>query len=139
MAIAGKDTYWAHATHGSPSSNTNYTTKTRSLNITLDGEEVDATVFGDAYREYEQSFKSAEITVQYKYDSTIWTVLTDLYDNGTSITWEAGPVGTTNGSPKLSGSQVLRSLGLPYNVGELQVMDATFRVTGAVTFGTYSS
>lgn len=137
MAIAGSATTWKHATHGSPAALTDYTTKTRSVTLTNDGEEVDATVFGDSFREYEQSFKSAEITVQYKYDATIWQVIADLYTNGTSVIWELGPVGTTGGNPQIEGSMVCRTFTQPFPVGELQVLDVTFRVTGAVTFGAF--
>ncbi len=137
MPIAGSATTWKHATNGSPAALTDYTTKTRSVTLNNDGEEVDATTFGDSFREYEQSFKNAEIVVQYKYDATIWQVIADLYTNGTSIIWELGPVGITVGNPQIEGSMICRTFSQPFAVGELQVLDVTFRVTGAVTFGTF--
>ena len=138
MPISGKETVWKHATHGAPSSNTDYTAKTMSVTPTYDGEEVDATCFGDAFREYEQTFKSHSYTVRYKYDATIWQVLADLWSNGTSVTFELGPVGSGSTSPKITGSLICTSFTEPFNVGELQVMEATFRGTGAPTFGAYS-
>lgn len=137
MAISGKDTVWKHATNGAPSTNTDYTSKTRNVSLNCDGEEVDATVFGDGFRDYEQSFKNATITGTYKYDATIWQVVADLYSNGTSITWELGPVGSSASSPKITGSMICKSFTQPFNVGELQMVNVNFRVTGAVTFTTY--
>lgn len=137
MAIAGASTVWAHATHGSPSSNTDYSSKTQELSINFDGEEVDATTFGDSFREYEQSFKNAEIEVTYKWDSTIHTVITDLWKNGTSVTFSLSPIGTTGGNPRVTGSLICRSINMPFSVGELQTIEATFRVTGTPTFDTH--
>lgn len=138
MALGGKNTYWAHATHGSPSSNNSYVSSTRSLSVAFDGEEVDATVFGDAYRDYEQSFKNATINVTYKYSTAMWQVIADLYANGTSITFELGPDGTTSTYPKITGSMVLINFNQGFDVGSLEEIPVTFRVTGAPTFTTYS-
>jgi hypothetical protein len=138
MAIGGAATTWKHATHGSPSSNTDYTAKTMSVNPTFDGEEVDATTFGDSFRESEQTFKSFAFTVRYKYDSTIWAVIGDLWTNGTSITFELGPVGVTPPNPKITGSMYCQSFSEPFNVGELQVMEVSFKGTGAPSFGAFS-
>lgn len=137
MAIAGASTVWAHATHGSPSSNNDYSAKTQELSISFDGEEVDATVFGSSFRAYEQSFKNAEIEVTYKWDAAINTVITDLWKNGTSVTFSLSPIGTTGGNPRVTGSMICRTIELPFSVGELQQINATFRVTGTPTFDTH--
>lgn len=138
MSIGGKDTVWLHASHGSPSSNVSYTAKTMSVVPNFNGEEVDATTFGDAFRESEQTFKSFGFAVRYKYDATIWQIVADLWTNGTSITFELGPVGVTAPNPKITGSMYLQTFSEPFNVGELQVLDVTFKGTGAPTFGAYS-
>lgn len=138
MAIGGKDTTWKHATHGSPASNNDYTAKTMSVNPTYNGESVDATTFGDAFREKEQTFKNFGFTVQYKYDATIWLVIADLWSNGTEITFELGPVGTASLSPKVTGSMFCQSFSEPFSVGTLQVIDVTFEGTGAPAFGAFS-
>lgn len=137
MAIAGSTTIWSHASHGSPSSNVAYTTKTMSVTPTFDGEEVDATTFGDAFREYEQTFKSHSYSVRYKYDATIWQIIVDLWSNGTEVTFELGPVGSTSTNPKITGSMICTSFSEPFEVGSLQVMEVSFRGTGAPTFTTY--
>lgn len=136
MAIGGQNTDWRHATHGSPSSLTDYTAKTMSVTLALDGEEVDATTFGNLYRDFERSFISGTFEVQYKYDTTIWTVLSDIFTNGTSVDFQYSPDGATNPKPKVSGAMVCTNLQSPAQVGDLLVLSATFRINGAATFGT---
>jgi hypothetical protein len=135
MAIAGAATVWAHASYGAPSTNVDYSAKTQELSLSFDGEEVDATTFNAAaFRAYEQSFKEGEIEVTYKWDAAINTVITDLWKNGTSVTFSLSPIGTTGGNPRITGSMICRTIELPFSVGELQQINATFRVTGTPTF-----
>jgi hypothetical protein len=139
MSIAGAATVWAHATHGSPASNNDYSAKTMELSINFDGEEVDATCFNAAsFRAFEQSFKSAEIEVTYKYDAAIGLVISDLYKNGTSVTFSLSPLGTSSTSPRIQASMICRTMELPFSVGELQQINATFRVTGEPDFTAHS-
>ncbi len=137
MSIAGKDTTFKHGTNGAVGALTDFTTKTRSLNTSFEAEEVDATVFGDGYRQFEQSFKNATITAQYKHDTTVFGQLTAIYNGADTVIWEIGPIGTTATNPQIEGSMVMTSLSLPYPVGDLMVIDVTWRVTGAVVFGTF--
>jgi RNA 3'-terminal phosphate cyclase len=138
MAIAGAATVWAHASHGAASTNVDYSNKTQELSISFDGEEVDATCFNAAaFRAYEQSFKNGEIEVTYKYDAAIGTVITDLWKNGTSVTFSLSPLGTAGSSPRVTGSMICRTISLPFSVGELQQIEATFRITGTPTFDTH--
>jgi hypothetical protein len=138
MSIAGAATVWAHATHGAASSNNDYSAKTMELSISFDGEEVDATCFNAAaFRAYEASFKEGEIEATYKYDAAIGTVITDLWKNGTSVTFSLSPLGTAGSSPRITGSMICRTIELPFSVGELQQINATFRVTGTPTFDTH--
>jgi hypothetical protein len=136
--IGGKDTTWKHATHGSPSSDNDYTGKTMSVEPTYDGETVDATVFGDTFREKVATFKEHAYKVRYLFDAAMWTVITDLWKNGTAVTFELGPIGTTAGNPKSTGTMVCRSFTQPFNVGEVQVMDVEFEGSGAVVFDVFS-
>ena len=139
MAIAGASTVWSHASHGAASTNVDYSDKTQELSINFDGEEVDATCFNAAaFSAYEQSFKSGEIEVTYKYDSTIGPIITDLWKNGTSVTFSLSPVGTGSTSPRIQGSMICRTMNLPFSVGELQTIEATFRITGTPDFTAHS-
>jgi hypothetical protein len=138
MAIAGAATVWSHASSGAASTNVDYSAKTQELSLSFDGEEVDATCFNAAaFRAYEQSFKNGEIEVTYKWDAAINTVITDLWKNGTSVTFSLSPIGTTAGNPRVTGSMICRTIELPFSVGELQQINATFRVTGTPTFDTH--
>ena len=138
MAIAGAATVWSHASHGAASTNVDYSAKTQELSLNLDGEEVDATCFNAAaFRAYEQSFKNGEIEVTYKWDAAINTVITDLWKNGTSVTFSLSPIGTSSTNPRITGSMICRTIELPFSVGELQQINATFRITGTPTFDTH--
>jgi hypothetical protein len=138
--IGGKNTTWKHGTNGALTTNTDFSAKTRSLSPSFDAEEVDATVFGDAYREFEQSFKNASISATYKYDTTVFGQIAAIYANGDEVTFEIGPDGTTTGKPKITGSMVIGAGGfsLPLNVGDLEEITVNWRVSGAVTFTTFS-
>jgi hypothetical protein len=139
MSIAGAATVWAHATHGSAASNNDYSAKTMELSISFDGEEVDATCFNAAaFRAFEASFKEGEIEATYKYDAAIGLVITDLWKNGTSVTFSLSPLGTGSTSPRIQGSMICRTMNLPFSVGELQTIEATFRITGTPDFTAHS-
>lgn len=137
MAIGGQNTAWKHATHGAPTSLTDYSTKTRNVTMSLEGEEVDATVFGNLFRDYERSFINGSFEAEYKYDTTIFGVLGDLFTNGTSVDFEYSPNGTTATNPKVTGAMICTSVSSPAAVGDLLVVSATFRINGTVTFGTH--
>ena len=135
--IGGQNTTWKHGTNGAVSSNTNFTTSTMSLSANFGADEADATVFGDAYREYEQTFKNATISATYYYSVTVWNQLAAIYNGSDSVTFEIGPNGTTSGYAKITGSFVITSLGMPLQVGDVIKFDVTCRVNGAVTFTTF--
>jgi hypothetical protein len=138
MAIAGSATVWQHSSHGATSTLVDYSAKTQELSLSFDGEEVDATCFNAAaFRAYEQSFKNGELEVTYKWDAAINTVITDLWKNGTSVTFSLSPIGTTGGNPRVTGSFICRAISLPFSVGELQTIEATFRITGTPVFDTH--
>jgi hypothetical protein len=137
MAIGGQNTTWKHGTNGAVSSNTDFSAKTRSINPSFSAEEVDSTTFGDAYREFEQSFKNATISAQYKYDTTIFGQMSAIYNAGDTVTFEIGPDGTTAGKPKITGSMVMTTFNVPIGIGDLEILDCSWRVSGAVTFTTF--
>ena len=137
MAVGGKDTTWKHGTNGAISTNTNFTTSTMSISTSFNAEEADATTFGDAYRDYEQTFKNATINVTYYYSATVFNQLAAIYNNGDSVTFELGPTGTTAGNQKTTGSMVITSLGSNIAVGDVEKFEVTFRVNGAVVFTTF--
>jgi hypothetical protein len=138
MSIGGALTVWKHASNGAPSTNVDYSSSTRSVSPSFDLETVDSTTFGDSYKDFESSFKNATIEAVYKYSTAMWTVITDLYNGGATITFEYGPDGTTTGKPKVTGSMFITKFSPPTTVGALIEMTASFQVTGAVVWSTYS-
>ena len=134
MAIGSVTADWEHASQAAATTNVEYTSKVRSLDLSFEREMVEATNFADASHEYEAGLKDAEISVVYAWDSTIDDILRDIYDNGTAVTWEYSPNGATAAEPRVTGSAHISSLGIPEGIGELQTISATFKVTGAVTF-----
>jgi hypothetical protein len=138
MSVGGKDSTWKHGTHGATSSNTDFTTKTMSLTPSFDAEEADATVFGDGFRSYEATFENATIGTVYKYDTTVFGQLADIYSNRDSVTFEIGPTGTTSTNVKITGSMVMTKFDTSLGVGEVIKITVNWRVTGAVTFTTFS-
>ena len=137
MAVGGATSAWKHGTNGAVSSNTDFTAKTRSVNASFDAEQVESTVFGDTYRDYEQSFKNATIESTYKYDATIFGQMAAIYNGGDTVTFELSPAGTSSGNVKITGSMFMTKLGQPVEVGNLLEMPCSWQVTGAVTFGTH--
>lgn len=134
MAIGGALTNWQHGTNGAVGALTDFTAKTMAVNPSFDAEEVDATTFGDAYRDFEQSFKNAGIEATYKYDVTVWNQLAAIYNGGDTVIFQLGPTGTTATHAKITGSMVITKLGFPIAVGDLEKIEVSFRVTGAVVF-----
>lgn len=138
MALGGKNSDWQHGTNAAPTVLTDFTGKTMSVTLNAEAETVESTVFGDAYRDYEQSFKNATLDVQYKYDATIYGQLADLYNNGTIVDFRLSPDGTGSTKPKIEGDAFITSFGTPVEVGNLLVLDVSFQVSGALSFGTHS-
>ena len=140
MPIAGQvsGTNFQHGTHGATSTLTDVTTKMRGVNMSLDGEEVDATVFGDGFRSYEQSFKNGTIEATYKYDTTVWGQLTAIYNGSDSVDFQFGPTGIATGAAKITGAMIITKIGAPAQVGNLLEIPVSFRITGAVTFDTFA-
>ena len=138
MAIGGQNTAWKHGTHGALTTNTDFSAYMRSISFQTDQETVDATTFGDLNKDFELSFKNATLEAEYKYDTTRWGNITDIYSNSETVTFEYSPDGTTTGKPKVTGSAFITNFSSPVAIGELLVFSVTFQVTGAVTFGTHS-
>ena len=144
MSIGGKLTAWKHGSHGAPTTLVDYSNVTKSVDPPLSSEEVEQTTFGTGFRDYEASFKSGEINVTYKYTDAIWTVLSTIFNNQTTVDFQYSPDGTASTKPKIeglaasgSGGMVLLELSPPTSVGEAMEISARFRMTGQITFGAH--
>lgn len=138
MAVGGKDTNWQHGTHGATSSLTDYTSSTMSVNPSFNAEEADATTFGNAYRDYEQTFKNSTIEVTYKYSTTVFGQLFAIWDGGDSVDFQLGPTGITTGNAKITGAMVITKIDPPVTVGDIIKFNVSFRVNGTVTYATFA-
>lgn len=138
MAVGGQNSDWRHGTNGAASVLTDFTAKTMSVSLSAEAEQVESTTFGDSYRDYEQSFKNATIDVQYKYDATLFGQLSAIYNAGDIVDFRLSPSGTTAPSVKIEGKAFITSFGTPVEIGNLLVLDVSFQVSGAVTFGAYT-
>jgi hypothetical protein len=137
MAIGGQNSLWKHSSHSAPTSNVDYSASTRNVTLSMDGEEVDATTFGNLFRDYERSFVSGTFEAEYKFGTAMWVVVADIFTNGTSVDFEYSPNGSTGGYPKITGAMVCTNLNSPASVGELLVFTATFRINGTITATTH--
>lgn len=142
MSIGGKLTDFKHGSNAAATTLVSYKSSIKSIDFPMTAEEVEQTVFGSGFREYEASFKSAEISVVYKYTDAMWTVLKDLWSNQTTVDFAYSPDGTAGGKPKVEGlaasggGMVLLDLSTSPAVGEALDVNARFRSTGVLTFGT---
>ena len=137
MPIGGKNSKFKHGTDAVPGTVTDFSGKIIDFNLDQDAETVDATVWNDGFRQWEQSFKNAEITVQYKYDKTVYGQLGALMSNGTEIDWEFSPDGVATDDAKVEGVMFMVKRGSPVTLGDLLVVDCDYQVTGAVTDGVH--
>lgn len=141
MAIGGKLTSFRHGSNGAPTTLVDYSSSIKSIDFPLTSEEVEQTVFGSGFREYEASFKSGETTITYKYTDAIWVVLKDIWTNQTTVDWQFSPDGTASGKPKMeglaasSGGMVLLDFSINPSVGEALDIEARYRLTGVITPG----
>lgn len=136
MSIGGRLTDFRHGLQPTPTALTDFTAKTKSLSFPFESEEVEQTVFGSGFREYEASFKSGTIDATYKYDATVWAQLAAIFSNQTTVDFQIAPDGATTGKPKINGSMVLLNLSAPASVGEALDIETSWRMTGTFTFGT---
>jgi len=138
MALGGKNSNWQHGTNGAVTSLTDFTTKTMSVTLNAEAETVESTTFGDTYRDFEQSFKNSTIDAQYKYDATLYGQLSAMYNAGDTVNFQLSPDGTGSTNPKITGAAFITSFGTPVEIGNLLVIDVSFQVSGALTFGTHT-
>lgn len=138
MAVSGRNSKWSHGTASAPAVLTDFTDKMRRVGISTTIDEVDATVFGDGYRSFEQSFKSGTFTAVYKYDAETLATLAALANAGTEVDFEYAPNGDAAGLPSVTGSMVMTGFNMDTGIGELLEISCTYRTNGAITYGTFA-
>lgn len=106
--------------------------ETLSIDFGPGAEVHDTTTIGDSWREFTAGLKDgAEITHRVFYEDTATTGTWVVYNGriGVAGTFKLGTATRT-----ASMETIVTKLGMPVNVGEMVMLEATHRVTGAVTF-----
>lgn len=149
MATVGFNGDLQFGTSGSPTVLTDYSSSVKSVKLSRNGETFDVTTFGNAAKKWVKGLTDAQLDVEFFYSAAMFTALQNLlgYTSG-GISFQYGPEGTTSGNVKISQTGTLNSstgVGLVLekvddntDVGAVKMLSATFRVSGAMTFGTYA-
>jgi len=136
-------------TSGSPTSLTDYTASVKDVSFSRNGDIIDVTTFGNAARKWIKGLTDADMTVEFFYSGSLYAALQNLltYTAG-GVSFQYGPDGTTSGNPKVTQTGSLNSstgIGLllesvddSTSIGEVKMLSATFKISGAITFGTYA-
>lgn len=118
------------------------TAKAREVDLTLDQAMHDITVFGMSSHAKTVGLKDGKFTVTFVSDNTIMDHLTGIYaaqtpGASTTFSFVIGPRGSTSGYEKFSGECIMPSLPVSAKVDDIETLQVTFEVTGAVTVGTF--
>lgn len=102
----------------------------------------DTTVFGAVAHAKVPGLKDCKFTVTFMNDPTLQTHLINLYvaqTPGVVTTWSfiIGPQGTTSGFRKITGECLLSGFPIDVKVDDIEKIQASFEVTGSLTFTTY--
>lgn len=110
-----------------------------SVSFPREVETLETTSFGSTNRSYVVGFQDATISIEGSFDATVDGYLAGVVGTETSLSFEYGPEGSTNGFVKLTGECFLTSYEVSGGVGDIVSFSAEFQVTGAITRGTYSA
>jgi hypothetical protein len=102
----------------------------------------ETTTMGSEFKTYVSGQSDGTMSVSGKYDSTAATgpdaVLQGLIGLETTSTFEYGPDGGTTGKVKYTGECFLTGYSVSSPVGDVVTFTADFRISGAVTRGTFT-
>jgi hypothetical protein len=79
-----------------------------------------------------------EFGMEFMWDTTLDAHLNGLIGYTTAVSFQYGPDGSASGKPKYTGSLFLTNLSNPATVGDVKVVSATFKPTGAITRSTFA-
>lgn len=135
MAIAfGKSASISIATH-------DFSPYVTSVTFEQDQDVLDATTYGNTAHVYGASLTSGKFTIQGLWDTTATVgsqaVLQALIGDSDGAAFIWGPIGTTTGNVKYSGTIIAESYTESAPVADLVTFSFTGRTSGAVTVGTF--
>jgi hypothetical protein len=135
-------------TSGTPTVLVDYTASVKSVKFTRNGETLDVTTFANNAKKYVKGLTDASLDIEFFASTAMITALQNLlgYTEG-GASWQFGPEGTTAGQYKITQTGTLNtstgvgliceSVDTPVEIGGVLMCSATFKVSGALTFGTY--
>lgn len=137
----GKDAYFAVEDSGA-STLRNITPYVNSIEFGRENELADTTTMGSEGRTFKQGLTNGTINLQGLWDDTAstgsQTVLSSLVGIEVTTGFEYGPEGNGSGAVKYSGECVLESYTESAPVGDMVSFQATLRISGDVTVGTFA-
>lgn len=115
---------------------------TREVNFAPDIQMHDTSVFGVGSRTKTTGLKDAKFTVTFMNDPTLQSHLIAIYGaqtpgSGSTWTFIFGPQGSTGGFRKITGECILTGFPIDAKVDDIETIQVSFEVTGAVTFTTF--
>lgn len=138
-AAVANSSYLAFGSNGSTDTEVDRSTYFENFNFPREMEEVETTTFGNSgNRTFIAGLKGATISGDGNWDATIDGHLAPIFDGQDEVEFEYGPAGNGSGAVKYSGSMFLTSYEISPAVGEKIPFSASFRISTAVTRGTFS-
>jgi hypothetical protein len=113
-----------------------------SVTFSRQNDNHDTTCFGAEGHTFINGLTNGTIQVQGWWDSTASTGTATVIDSlvgldGTTLSWEYGPFGTTTGFVKYTGESVLKSVDVSTPVADLVSFTMQVQISGDVTKGTF--
>lgn len=138
MTTLGKSTYLAVGTAATPATAVRIDDKLMSIAAFDESiDQTDVTTFGQDWKLSRGTLRDGgTVSVEGPYVAALWTHLSALRGVA-SVRVEYGPVGNGVGAPKLSADCFLTSISITTAVGDVVKISAEFKVSGAVTTGTF--
>ena len=137
VSIGASGTFSLDNAAGSPIDLTAYTTE---VDLTLDKQVFDVTVFGNnGSRAKVTGLKDGKFSAKFFNDPVLQTHLVGLWGvaSGTTHTFTYGPQGSTAGSRRITGECIMPTFPLSAKVDAVEEITAAFECSGTVTIDTF--
>lgn len=137
------------ASSGSPTTLVDLTAYVKSAKIGRGAEMFDVTNLGEYAKKFLKGLTEATLDVEFFYHATPFTQLQNLLDyHSGGVSWQLGPEGSATGKVKMSQvgtlntgtnvGAVVEKVDDATDVGQVKMMSCSFKISGAITFGTYA-
>lgn len=107
------------------------------VSMPRDIETAETTAFGSTAKSYITGLTDATISMSGLFDSVADGYLAGVLGQSTALSFNYGPLGSTAGMIKYTGTAILTSYELSSSVGDVVTFSADLQVTGAITRTTW--